>query len=129
MGGTYQIASAMCGFLPTAREGNVFRGVCQSFCSQRISFPPSPDTDPLQTQTPLWTATLPDSDPPELTSSGSHCSGRNASHWNALLLYNCNCLYYLHSQPTCHTHDYLTYLFRKVNTSMLIDYFCLRFRC
>ena len=45
LGGTFQIASAICGFLPTAREGNVCRGVCQLLCSQEGSPSSPPDTD------------------------------------------------------------------------------------
>ena len=50
--------------LPTAREGNVFRGVCL-FTRGR--------------KTPL------EADPLVLTSSGGHCSGRYVFYWNAFL--------------------------------------------
>ena len=62
--------------LPTARKGNVFKGVCHSV---------------------HWGGGL----PRVPTSSGSHCSGRYASYWNAFLLYiRCDQLmpwYFIHN--------------------------------
>ena len=104
--------------LPTAREGNVFRGVCQPFCSQgKEGLPPGqrpPRTKTPSRQTPpLWTETPrtetpqtdqappraeppQDRDPPgqkpppwKLTSSGGHFSGQYASYSNAFFLYSC----------------------------------------
>ena len=59
--------------LPTAREGIIFRGIRQSFCS-----PGSPSSPPPSGQRPPSIQRS-----PEMTSSG-HCSSRYASYWNAL---------------------------------------------
>ena len=75
--------------LPTAREGNVFRRVSQSFCSGGRETEPPLDTPPTDT---AWTENPPDRESPPtethpllLTSSGSQCSSRFASYWNAFL--------------------------------------------
>ena len=57
-------------FLRTAREGNIFSGIRQSFCAPGVSL-----------VSPLWTESPP---PPEMASSGGHCSGQYASYRNAL---------------------------------------------
>ena len=58
-------------FLPTAREGNIFRSVCHSVHGGGGGGG--------------WTASAPGGRPPELTSSGGHCSGQYTSYWNAFL--------------------------------------------
>ena len=79
-------------FLPTAREGSIFTGVCLSTGGSLLV-----DGGRIQTETPLCTETSPpdrdpsgqspppDSDPQELTSSGGHCSCRYTSYWNTFL--------------------------------------------
>ena len=73
--------------LPTAKEGNVFTGVCQSFCSQPAS----------------WLL--------------GHCSsllrrGRYASYWNAFLQFSyifmyifCTCTWWINAPETNHKHQ------------------------
>ena len=84
--------------LPTAREGNVFTPVCLFTGSLWTDTPQtgtSPRKRPPLTEAPCtettlkgtWNQTGSDNiHPPVLASSGGHCSGRYASHWNAFLL-------------------------------------------
>ena len=68
------------------RQGNVFTGVCQSFCSQCSqggSVWQTPPWADIPRQTPPFRHPLPSAcwDTPP----GGHCSGRYASYWNAFL--------------------------------------------
>ena len=63
---------------------------------------------PLKTETPSRQRSPPDRDatldrhPLEVTSRGSHCSGRNASYWNAFLLqYNGSKTIYIPVRTEC----------------------------
>ena len=86
-------------------EGNVFTGVCPSFCPWGDignitcimgightvgTYPPPPASDiwwsSLETCSILFTSG-PIHPPAVLTSSGGHRSGRYASYWNALLTF------------------------------------------
>ena len=79
-------------FITDARKGNVFKGVCQSFCSQGsllwgglcsggIS---APGQSLLGRGRSLLSGGV-GTYPLLLTSNGGHCSGRYASYWNAFL--------------------------------------------
>ena len=63
-------------FLPTTREGNVFRRICL-FAGGREA------ETLLWTETPLAQRPPTRNPPPVLTSNGSYCSGRYTSQWNA----------------------------------------------
>ena len=102
--GTGRLVCTQITLLPSAtklRQGNVFTGVCQSFCSQRgrrclADTPPGQTTPPGR---PPRQAT-PGKTPPPVHAGihsnaqcmlgyaptpGGHCSGRYASYWNAFL--------------------------------------------
>ena len=95
-------------FVPTTREGNVFRGVCLTTGGCLISGqrphlwtdgqrPPFWSEIPSDREPP-WKETPLARDPLVLTSSGSHCSSRYASYWNAFLFHNA----FLFTPPSMH---------------------------
>ena len=104
------------------RQGYIFTGVCQSFCSHggRVSqhvlgqTPPS-WVDTPQTDTPfppgrhppdrhpLPAGRHPQADNPlKQTPPSGHCCGRYASYWNAYLLFNRNTQVSQFKQPVDH---------------------------
>ena len=72
--------------MPTAREGNVSRSVCQSLCTQAEGVSPL-DRDPPWTETSKTEAPgkrPPGQRPPgQRPLPGGHCSDRYASSWNS----------------------------------------------
>ena len=93
-------------YLPTAREGNVFRSVCQSFCAhgrggstyRRACLQGSLPPGSLLLGVCIRGVCQPQTPNLVVTSSGGHWSSRYASYWNAFLY--C-CYFYLTKEQFC----------------------------
>ena len=89
-------------FLPTAREGNVFRSVCPSVCQRRVGgreddlpkgglprggsgLLTGRSTDRASAKRGFCICLRGGQTPLVVTSSCGHCRGRYASYWNAFL--------------------------------------------